>query len=98
MEVAAIELVPYGIRVNMLTPGAFLTDLTKDLPPRQMGGPFIPSRRPGRVSELAAAATLLLSDRLSSYTVGAELVVDGGFRLRPMDLLTDEEISALNAL
>jgi NAD(P)-dependent dehydrogenase (short-subunit alcohol dehydrogenase family) len=63
-----------------------------------MGGPFIPSRRPGETSELAAAATLLLSDRLSSYTVGAELVVDGGFRLRPMDLLTDEEISALNAL
>jgi NAD(P)-dependent dehydrogenase (short-subunit alcohol dehydrogenase family) len=98
MEVVAIELVPFGIRVNMLTPGAFLTDLTKDLPPRQMGGPFIPSRRPGETSELAAAATLLLSDRLSSYTVGAELVVDGGFRLRPMDLLTDEEISALNAL
>jgi NAD(P)-dependent dehydrogenase (short-subunit alcohol dehydrogenase family) len=98
MEVVAIELIPYGIRVNMLTPGAFLTNLTKDLPARQMGGPFIPSRRPGKVSELAAAATLLLSDRLSSYTVGAELVVDGGFRLRPMDLLTDEEISALNAL
>jgi NAD(P)-dependent dehydrogenase (short-subunit alcohol dehydrogenase family) len=98
MEVVAIELVPYGIRVNMLTPGAFLTDLTKDLPPRQLGGSFIPSRRPGETSELAAAATLLLSDRLSSYTVGAELVVDGGFRLRPMDLLTDEEISALNGL
>jgi NAD(P)-dependent dehydrogenase (short-subunit alcohol dehydrogenase family) len=98
MEVVAIELVPYGIRVNMLTPGAFLTDLTKHLPPRQMGGPFIPSRRPGETSELAAAATLLLSDRLSSYTVGAELVVDGGFRLRPMDLLTDEEIFSLNAL
>jgi NAD(P)-dependent dehydrogenase (short-subunit alcohol dehydrogenase family) len=98
MEVVAIELIPYGIRVNMLTPGAFLTDLTRDLPARQMGGPFIPSRRPGTVSELAAAATLLLSDRLSSYTVGAELVVDGGFRLRPMELLTDEEISALNAL
>ncbi len=97
MEVLAIELAPFGIRVNLLTPGAFITELTKDLPPRQMGGSVIPLRRPGEVGELAAAAVLLLSDRLSSYTVGAELVVDGGFRLRPMDILTDAEILDLNA-
>ncbi len=97
MEVLAIELIPFGIRVNLLTPGAFITELTKDLPPSQMGGEFIPLRRPGQVRELAASAALLLSDQLSSYTVGAELVIDGGFRLRPMSLFTDEEIVALNA-
>jgi NAD(P)-dependent dehydrogenase (short-subunit alcohol dehydrogenase family) len=96
MEVVAIELAPYSIRVNLLTPGAFVTELTKDLSPRQMGGALIPLRRPGQVAELGAAAVLLLSDKLSSYTTGSELVVDGGFRLRPMELFSDEELSDLN--
>jgi len=96
VEVLAIELAPFGIRVNLLTPGAFITELTKNLPERQMGGPFIPLRRPGRVDELGPAAVMLLSDRLSSYTTGAELVVDGGFRLRPMDLYSDEELRQMN--
>ena len=30
MEVLAIELIPFGIRVNLLTPGVFLTELTRD--------------------------------------------------------------------
>jgi NAD(P)-dependent dehydrogenase (short-subunit alcohol dehydrogenase family) len=96
VEVLAIELAPYRIRVNLLTPGAFITELTRNLPARQMGGPFIPLRRPGNVEELGGSAVLLLSDRLSSYTTGAELVVDGGFRLRPMDLYTDDELLAMN--
>ena len=62
-----------------------------------MGGSLIPLRRTGEVRELVAAAVSLLSDRLSCYTVGAELVVDGGFRLRPMDILTDDEIRVLNS-
>lgn len=97
MEVMAIELIPYGIRVNMLTPGAFLTNLTKDLSLEQMGGPSIPIRRAGDISELAATAVLLLSDCLSAYTVGSEFVIDGGYRLRPMALLSDEEIKNLNS-
>jgi NAD(P)-dependent dehydrogenase (short-subunit alcohol dehydrogenase family) len=96
MEVVAIELIPYGIRVNMITPGAFTTDLTRHLPVRQTGGSFVPLRRAGEVGELAGSAVLLLSDRLSSYTVGAELVVDGGVTLRPLELFTDAEIAAMN--
>jgi len=96
-EVLAIELAPFDIRVNLLTPGGFLTPLTEGLPPKQMGGHYIPLRRLGRVEELANAAVFLLSDQLSSYTTGAELVVDGGFRLRPMDLLSRPQLIALNS-
>lgn len=96
MEVMAIELAPYSVRVNLLTPGAFITDLTRNLPARQMGGAMVPLRRPGKVEELSAAAVLLLSDTLSSYTTGSELVIDGGLHLRPLDLYTDEELRALN--
>jgi 3-oxoacyl-[acyl-carrier protein] reductase len=96
MEVVAIELAPFSIRVNLLTPGAFLTELTKNLPTRQTGGAMVPLRRPGKVEELGATAVLLLSDTLSSYTTGSELVVDGGLHLRPLDLYTDDELRALN--
>jgi NAD(P)-dependent dehydrogenase (short-subunit alcohol dehydrogenase family) len=96
MEVIAIELAPFKIRVNLLTPGAFLTELTRHLSMRQMGGSMVPLRRPGEVDELGSAAVLLLSDKLSSYTTGAELLVDGGLHLRPLDLYTDEELAALN--
>ena len=51
----------------------------------------------GRFSEIGAAAAFLLSDTLSGYTTGAELVVDGGFRLRPMDLYSTDELRELNA-
>jgi glucose 1-dehydrogenase len=97
MEVMAIELAPYSIRVNLLTPGGFLTPLTADLPTKQMGGQQIPMRRLGRVEELGHAAVFLLSDLLSSYTTGAELVIDGGFRLRPMNVWSDREIRAMNS-
>jgi NAD(P)-dependent dehydrogenase (short-subunit alcohol dehydrogenase family) len=96
MEVIAIELAPFKIRVNLLTPGAFLTELTAHLSSRQMGGSMVPLRRPGEVNELGPAAILLLSDELSAYTTGAELLVDGGLHLRPLDLYTDDELAALN--
>jgi NAD(P)-dependent dehydrogenase (short-subunit alcohol dehydrogenase family) len=57
----------------------------------------IPLRRLGRTDELGPAAVLLLSDRLSPYTTGAELTVDGGLHLRPLPLYSDDEIRAMNA-
>ncbi len=97
VELLAIELAPYSIRVNLLTPGSFLTELTRNVPPTQMSGSHVPMRRPGEVGELGPAAVLLLSDRLSSYTTGAELVVDGGFRLRPMSIYSDSDLLAMNS-
>ena len=87
MEVLAVELAPWAIRVNMLTPGAFPTALVKDMEPdrRVVTAENVPlGSREGRLSELQGAAVLLLSDRLSPYTTGSELVVDGGLHLRPI--------------
>jgi NAD(P)-dependent dehydrogenase (short-subunit alcohol dehydrogenase family) len=83
----------------MLTPGAFTTPLLASVPAtiRERVRAEIPLRREGRVDELTAAATLLLSDSLSPYTTGAEMVVGGGLHLRPLRILADEEIEALNA-
>jgi 3alpha(or 20beta)-hydroxysteroid dehydrogenase len=86
VEVLALELAPHGVRVNVLTPGAFATPLTagmSDEQRRRLLGE-IPLRREGEPPELCATALLLLSDQLSPYTTGAEFVVDGGLRLRPM--------------
>ena len=96
VEVMAIETAPYGIRVNLLTPGAFPTALLKDLPDSQISGRYFPLGRMGRFEEIGAAAVFLLSDTLSGYTTGAELVVDGGYRLRPMDLYSSDELRELN--
>ena len=56
----------------------------------------IPLRRLGSTEELAAAALLLLSDKLSPYTTGAELTVDGGLHLRPLPLYSDDDIQNMN--
>lgn len=87
VEVLAVELAPWGIRVNMLTPGAFPTGLVQDMGPQRRSATAenVPlGAREGRVSELQGAALLLLSDRLSSYTTGSEVIVDGGLHLRPI--------------
>jgi len=98
METLAIELAPYGIRVNMLTPGYYPTKLTSGMSPETEAKHLaeIPLRRSGDPSECGGAAVFLLSDRLSSYTTGAEIVIDGGLSLRPLPLRTDEEILKLN--
>ena len=98
MGVLAIELAPFGIRVNMLTPGFFPTAVSAHLGAEKMEQVLdgIPLRRAGRPEELAAPAMLLLSDKLSGFTTGAEWVVDGGQTLRPLPFYTDEEIAEMN--
>jgi enoyl-[acyl-carrier protein] reductase III len=82
---AAAELAPRGIRVNILSPGAVLTDAWKVLPdsePRLAES----ARRSmlGRLTtleEVAWAAQFLCSEAASGLA-GHTLVVDGGARLR----------------
>lgn len=100
MEVLAIELAPYGIRVNMVVPGAFLTRITKAFFAGEKSKRLtkdIPLKRIGDPDEIGSSAALLLSDKLSSYTTGSILTIDGGIRLRPHQLLSDEDILKLNA-
>ena len=99
METLAIELAPFGIRVNQITPGHYPTRLTSGIAPQVEATlkAQIPLRRFGDTREIGAAAVLLLSDRLSSYTTGSDIVVDGGLSLRPIPLYTDEEIWNMNS-
>ena len=94
----AVELAPHGIRANLLVPGHFRTRLTKDIHAaiEQKLQQNIPLRRFGNTSDCGSAAVFLLSDALSGYTTGAELVVDGGLSLRPLYFGMDEELKRLN--
>ena len=98
VESLTLEMAPYGIRVNMITPGHFRTRLTGSVP-REIEEKMlrlIPSHRFGEPLSVGRAAAFLLSDALSPYTWGADLVVDGALSLRPLPLWSDEEAYRFN--
>jgi len=72
----------YGIRVNAIAPGWFITDLTEALQKDKGRYTEILSRIPlgrwGNPEELGGTAVFLASDA-SSYMTGHTLVVDGGW-------------------
>ena len=72
----ALDLAPYGIRVNALVPGSIDTQrLNPELKAER--GKAIPLGRMGEPEELAGPAAFLASDD-ASYITGHILVVDGG--------------------
>lgn len=83
----AAELADRGIRVNALTPGPVetpggdelraATPSHDDLSAAAEAAPLTPLGRVGRPDEVAATALYLAGDQ-SSFTTGAELLVDGG--------------------
>lgn len=80
-RVAAIELAPFDILVNCVSPGLIDTQ-PKPLPPGMAKSleqriPTLPLARPGRPEEVAALV-LWLSSGASSYSAGAVYNVDGG--------------------
>lgn len=70
----AVELGPFGIRVNSVHPGFISTSMTSRIDPAHLD---IPLGRPGVPEDLAGTIVFLASDA-SSFTSGAEFVVDGG--------------------
>lgn len=98
MQQLAIELAPYGVRVNMITPGYFKTRMTshysKELENSMKN--IIPLKRSGDIKDIGYAAGYLVSDYLSGYTHGCNIIVDGGLSLRPLSFNTDEEIYNFN--
>jgi 3alpha(or 20beta)-hydroxysteroid dehydrogenase len=79
-KAAALELAPFGIRVNSIHPGEIDTPMIAGLGGSDVVPAFdrIPLGRYGRPEEVAALATFLLSDQ-ASYITGAEHVIDGGY-------------------
>jgi len=78
----ANEWAPYGITVNAICPGYFMTELTKPLlsDPEVMKKycEKIPVGRTGVPDDLASTVVYLASDA-SGYVTGQELYVDGGW-------------------
>jgi 3-oxoacyl-[acyl-carrier protein] reductase len=81
---AALELGPFGIRVNCVAPGAIDTDRTKAELPDFAGtwARLTPLRRIGTPADVAAAVEFLLSDN-ASFINGQTLGVDGGLFALP---------------
>lgn len=84
----ALELAPFGIRVNAIAPGPTNTDILKSagydeeliLEIHESERSGIPLKRRGEVSDIVANATLLLNSE-STWTTGVVLATDGGISI-----------------
>jgi glucose 1-dehydrogenase len=88
----AVDMAPYGVRVNGIAPGSVLTPVVQDIVSRpEQWNKFrvhIPMDRAGEPAEIAKPIAFLLSDD-ASYITGHVLVADGGltagFRMSDWD-------------
>jgi sorbose reductase len=82
-QTMAVEWAPYGIRVNSISPGYMKTEMVlssmSELFP--VWESLTPLGRLGEPEELRGALIYLASDA-SSYMIGHDLVVDGGYTIR----------------
>ncbi|KQO64421.1 SDR family oxidoreductase [Curtobacterium sp. Leaf261] len=75
-KAAALDLGKYGIRVNSAHPGTIRTPMTANLE-QEMEEPMVAMHRIGEPEEVSGAVLFLASDD-SSFSSGAEFIVDGG--------------------
>ena len=75
---AAVELGPYGIRVNCIAPGAIESERTRLEDPDYAGtwSRLTPMRRAGQVSDIAPAVVFLAGDG-ASFISGQTIWIDG---------------------
>ncbi|MFN7011096.1 MAG: SDR family NAD(P)-dependent oxidoreductase [Allorhizobium sp.] len=78
-KVSAVELGPYGIRVNCVAPGAIETERTRAEAPdyAETWGRVTPLRRVGTPADIAGPV-LFLAGPQAAYVTGQTLWVDGG--------------------
>jgi NAD(P)-dependent dehydrogenase (short-subunit alcohol dehydrogenase family) len=75
----AAEWAQHNVRVNSISPGYTLSELTRQFPEHFDGWtPHIPLGRMAEPEELVGGVIYLASEA-SSYTTGHDLVIDGGY-------------------
>eukprot|EP00924_Labyrinthula_sp_SR-Ha-C_P013371 augustus_masked-scaffold_5-processed-gene-0.38-mRNA-1 protein AED:0.01 eAED:0.01 QI:0/-1/0/1/-1/1/1/0/266 len=82
-EALQLEWFKYGIRVNTICPGMFITEINGDYLTSSAGKKYIEQyniKRCGTLDELSGAL-LLLSTSAGSFMWGTDITVDGGQRL-----------------
>ncbi len=97
----AVELAPYGIRVNTLVPGLIATQPDEPEWSLERRDATVPLGRGGSADDLTGPALFLVSDD-AAYVTGAKVLVDGGVlaqqrspqvdTLRPGDFPAVEDI------
>ena len=103
-ETVALEMAPFGIRVNTISPGIIYSEHwskntlgptlnDKVLGPRLLES--IPLGRTGKPEDIGDTVVFIASDRCP-YITGTNVIIDGGFHLRPLILISNEEIREMN--
>lgn len=81
-EALAVELAPYNIRVNAVSPGMIETQMIDSVKqdPKMMEAMLarVPMHRVGKPEEVSNLVLFLASDQ-SSYMTGSTVVIDGGW-------------------
>jgi len=103
-ETVALEMAPLGVRVNTVSPGIIYSEhWSKDTLGPALKDPVvgpqllqnIPAGRVGDPEDIGHAVVFMASEKCP-YITGANLVVDGGFSLRPLVLVSQDEIRKMN--
>ena len=71
------EVVPEGIRVNSVSPGAIATQMSAAVPEAKQAAAHSPLGRIGRPDEIAATVSWLISPAVL-YITGSDITVSGG--------------------
>jgi NAD(P)-dependent dehydrogenase (short-subunit alcohol dehydrogenase family) len=92
MRHAAYELAAYGIRVDAIAPGPFVTNIgdgwvKKNPAAKQAWDAMIPVGRMAETYQIKPLALLLASDA-GSYMTGSHVMIDGGMQLGSVKPLT----------